>query len=451
MSPSQPAPKAPPHKPMPVYDHPPAKVHADTVRPRYLSTMLDVGFFVFGSLASVWLTWLLAADGFSLSRLWYWIPFWVVLTYIALPRVHRILTWIYVPDYFIGRARTSDGLLGDPVNLGFRGTEEDIHQVMRDSGWSLAEEITPRSAWRMVVSSLLRRSYPTAPVSPLHLFGRRHDFAYQQEVDGNPHQRHHVRFWRTPEGWLLPGGHQADWLAAGTYDRSVGLSLFTLQVTHRIDADIDIERNYIVSTIEHHHPEVPVEVIEKFSTGYHHRNGGGDQIKTDGDLPIVDVSAAVQNDPQPHLSDGPPRRPSSLILGCALILLMSIGPAVVGIVASLDAEPVVEAEQGPALVTAMSRPAVLIALIVVTVLTLTALALATALGVVWTRTVMLFVLTALILVMGVSGIREEPALLGLWSLAILALLALSSTSVRTYVEAKRALRREARGQTPSGS
>ena len=31
-------------------------------------------------------------------------------------------------------------------------------------------------------------------------------------------------------------------------------------------------------------------MIEDFSTGYHHVNGGGDKIHTDGDLPIVDVS-----------------------------------------------------------------------------------------------------------------------------------------------------------------
>lgn len=45
----------------------------------------------------------------------------VILAYPALPRLHRILTRIYVPDYFIGRTRTSDGLLGDPVNLALLG------------------------------------------------------------------------------------------------------------------------------------------------------------------------------------------------------------------------------------------------------------------------------------------------------------------------------------------
>jgi hypothetical protein len=32
-----------------------------------------------------------------------------------------------------------------------------------------------------------------------------------------------------------------------------------------------------------------VEVIKEFSTGYHSRNGGGDLIITDSDLPMIDV------------------------------------------------------------------------------------------------------------------------------------------------------------------
>ena len=55
------------------------------------------------------------------------VVFWVLLTYLLLPRLHRILTRIYVPGYFIGRAHTSDGLLGDPINLAFLGDEAQVH------------------------------------------------------------------------------------------------------------------------------------------------------------------------------------------------------------------------------------------------------------------------------------------------------------------------------------
>src|SRR5690606_2347582 len=101
--------------------------------------------------------------------------------------------------------------------------------------------------------------------------------------------RHHVRFWHTPDGWLLPGGERVDWLAAGTFDRAVGLSLFTLQVTHKIDANTDIERDFIVDSVLTHNDNASLRVLKDFSTGYHSRNGGGDSIRTDGDLPIVDL------------------------------------------------------------------------------------------------------------------------------------------------------------------
>ncbi len=256
---------------------------------------LDWFFFVFAGLAAIWLAYLGFTETFSLG---WWgivaaIAFWVLLAYLVLPRLHRILTTIYVPDYFIGRARTSDGLLGDPVNLAFLGTGEQLQAALEEAGWTKADPVTLRSSWRIVTSTLTRRSYDEAPVSPLFLFGRQQDFAYQQEVHGNPAQRHHVRFWKCPDGWLLPGGTRVDWLAAGTFDTSVGLSLFTLQVTHRIDADTDVERDHIVQTMTDADARVAVTVIRDFSTGYHARNGGGDSIRTDGDLPIVDVREVI--------------------------------------------------------------------------------------------------------------------------------------------------------------
>jgi len=258
-----------------------------------IGVAIDWFFFVFAGAAALWLAYLSLTETFHVG--WWGIPFfigfWVLLAYLVLPRLHRILTTIYVPDYFIGRTRTSDGLLGDPVNLAFQGSGEQIRAALEAAGWTRAQPVTLGSSWRIITSTLTRRSYDEAPVSPLFLFGRQQDFAYQQEVDGNPAQRHHVRFWRCPDDWLLPGGRRVDWLAAGTFDTSVGLSLFTLQVTHRIDADTDVERDHIVQTVTDADPGVAVDVIADFATGYHARNGGGDSIRTDGDLPIVDVSA----------------------------------------------------------------------------------------------------------------------------------------------------------------
>lgn len=271
-----------------------------------IGVALDWFFFVFAGISALWLAYLSFTESF---RVGWWgilvaIAFWALLAYLVLPRIHRILTTIYVPGYFIGRTRTSDGLLGDPVNLAFMGEEAALHEAMERAGWTLADPVTLRSSVRIVTSTLTRRSYHRAPVSPLFLFGRMQDFAYQQEVDGNPAQRHHVRFWRCPDDWPLPGGRRVEWLAAGTFDSSVGLSLFTLQVTHRIGADTDVERDHIVSSLLAADPTIRVEIIEDFSTSYHARNGGGDSIRTDGDLPILDLrplavaeAAAIETGP----------------------------------------------------------------------------------------------------------------------------------------------------------
>jgi len=257
--------------------------------------VLDSFFFVLAGFASVWLAVLLATESLGLGwgLIWFAVLFWALLAYLVLPRLHRILTRLYVPDYFIGRTRTSDGLLGDPVNLALNGSGEQVHAALAAAGWTRADDVTLASSWRIVTSTVRRRSYLRAPVSPLLLFDRIQDFAYQQEVENNPAKRHHVRFWRCPDGWMLPGGHRVDWLAAGTFDRAVGLSLFTLQVTHKIDEHTDVERDHIVASIRQAVPQTRVVVIRDFATGYHSRNGGGDTIQTDGDLPVIDVRGLV--------------------------------------------------------------------------------------------------------------------------------------------------------------
>jgi hypothetical protein len=86
-------------------------------------------------------------------------------------------------------------------------------------------------------------------------------------------------------------------LAAATYDRAVGISLFTLQVTHRVDADIDIERDYVVDTVRYAEPTVSLRVIDEYSQAFTTRNGGGDVVRTDGSLPILDLTSLQARQP----------------------------------------------------------------------------------------------------------------------------------------------------------
>jgi hypothetical protein len=223
------------------------------------------------------------------DRIGAFLVLWLVLAYILLPRVQRVLAKIYVPDYFVGRTRTNEGLLGDPVNLAAIGTERALLNAMAEAGWTRADDLTFRSGLRLVRCTILRRPYPAAPVSPLFLFSRKQDYAFEQEIPGKPSRRHHVRFWKCPEGWYMPGGLRADFVGAGTYDRSVGFSLFTLQITHKVGEDTDLERDHILQTLEQAGGVTSVHWVQNYFSGYHTRNGGGDAISTDGNLPVIHV------------------------------------------------------------------------------------------------------------------------------------------------------------------
>lgn len=214
---------------------------------------------------------------------------WLFTSYVILPYVNKKVTKRYLPDYFIGRSRTSDGLLGDPINLAFLGEEQAIEKLFLTSGWKKAEPLSVRTSIRIVIASVIGKSYPNAPVSTLFLFGNKQDFAFEKEIKNNPRRRHHIRIWKTPTAWYLPGGRQADWLGAATYDKKVGISYFTGQVTHKIDSDVDEEREFVLSSFEKSTLAISVERVEHFTTSYYGRNGSGDEIHTDGALPFIRI------------------------------------------------------------------------------------------------------------------------------------------------------------------
>ncbi|MGM0304070.1 hypothetical protein IGI66_003735 [Enterococcus sp. AZ048] len=219
-----------------------------------------------------------------------YIIFWLFSSYIILPIFNKFVSKQYLPNYFIGRARTTDGLLGDPINLAFIGSEEDIKKLFLEVRWTLADPISLKSSIRITFSSIMKKSYPNAPVSSLFLFNQKQSFALEKEISGNPRERHHIRFWKTPKNWYLPGGFQTDWLAAATYDKKVGLSLFTGQLTHKISSNIDKERDFVIQTLSKNHQQLTVKTVKNFTSSYHGRNGGGDHIYTDGSLPFIDLT-----------------------------------------------------------------------------------------------------------------------------------------------------------------
>jgi uncharacterized membrane protein (DUF2068 family) len=171
---------------------------------------------------------------------------YVALAYLALPwllehrEAARVLT--VGPDRTVNAA----GQPSDPLNVGLVGTREDVFAAMEKAGWEAARALSRESGAGIAADVLLHRSDPDAPVSTLFFEGRRQDAAFEQQVGGSPRRRHHVRFWLQARASV---DGRPVWLGATTYDRGLGLAHGTGEITHRISADIDAERDKLIADL----------------------------------------------------------------------------------------------------------------------------------------------------------------------------------------------------------
>ena len=188
----------------------------------------------------------------------------------ALPRAPRHTT-------------TKQGHQGDPVNIAFIGTEEELHRALAAAGWYAADPITLETSLRIAADVVLRKPYPHAPVSDLYLWGRRQDLAYEQPVGESPKQRHHVRFWRSQE---VDHDRTPLWLGAATFDERVEISRTTGGVTHKIAPEVDRERNKLVRDTAGSGVLDGYYWVDRFHLQREGRNGGGDRYVTDGRLAV---------------------------------------------------------------------------------------------------------------------------------------------------------------------
>jgi hypothetical protein len=178
---------------------------------------------------------------------------------------------------------TPAGIPGDPLNLFVIATDAELTTALLESGWHPADPITLRTSLRIAEDAVLKRPYDQAPVSPLLLFGRHQDLAFEKPHGTSPRERHHVRFWQAPHAGSE--GRTA-WWGAATFDRSVGLSHDTGEITHHIAPEVDKERDLILTDLKSagfastsYRP-----TFQKEPSG---KNGGGDPWQTDRQLGIA--------------------------------------------------------------------------------------------------------------------------------------------------------------------
>src|SRR6266550_4179650 len=211
----------------------------------------------------------------------------LLLLFIAGIVLIRFYPYTYNFPAFPRITHTQSGADGDPVNLVFVGRKEQILQSFHKAGWLIPDPITSQTAEKIAVASLAHRSYPTAPVSNLYVFGRVQDLAFEKPTN-DVQNRGHIRLWQT--GTLIGG--QLVWVGQASYDHGIELSGTNHLPTHHIAPTVDLERNAVGSDLE------TTGLVTEESYGaftppiLYARNGGGDYYESDGDVLVINYTHA---------------------------------------------------------------------------------------------------------------------------------------------------------------
>ncbi|MDQ0562935.1 hypothetical protein QO004_004740 [Rhizobium mesoamericanum] len=216
---------------------------------------------------------------------------------------YLIVAYFFMPEIWIHRdagrlaefgpmvTTTKQDIPGDPINVGLVGSREDVVRAFASAGWDPADKITLRTSAEIGLSVVLDRPDLDAPVSPLLFEGRQQDLAFEKAVGKSADERHHVRFWETKSGGE---DGRPFWLGSASFDRGVGFSHDTGQITHHISPDVDAERNLTIGDLQTAGQLSSTYEIRGIGATKTGRNGGGDPYFTDGKVLIGVLRASTK-------------------------------------------------------------------------------------------------------------------------------------------------------------
>ena len=141
------------------------------------------------------------------------------------------------------RAMNGEGREGDMLNLLFVAQEDELQATFARAGWLRVEKSKPQIIWHLLCQ---RKHYTKLPMNKLYVFGRAQDYSYALP---DPRfivaQRHHLRIWKTDR---LVNGVPL-WVAAATHDVSIEFVKRKFRLFHRIDPNVDAEREFIAGNL----------------------------------------------------------------------------------------------------------------------------------------------------------------------------------------------------------
>ncbi|PYU72076.1 MAG: hypothetical protein DMG49_08270 [Acidobacteria bacterium] len=189
------------------------------------------------------------------------------------------------------RISDKEGNAGDMVNFLILGSEAAMQRVFTTSGWVKVDADVKDTVLHGIIGSLSKESYLTMPMSQLYLFGRPQDYGWAHaEPISVVRSRNHLRIWKAH--FQVNG--ETLWVGAATHDIGFERDQRNNGITHKIDPDIDLERDYVektltstglVTEISHFLPDNPMKEAKTATGGNFHSNGQVLILKLDETTP----------------------------------------------------------------------------------------------------------------------------------------------------------------------
>lgn len=206
---------------------------------------------------------------------------------VSVPAFSQILI-----DSIPRRVNDPNGAPGDRVNFIIIGSEDQMQTALKAAGWVVVDRTDKDALMRGLFASLSKEAYVTLPMSELRLFGRGQDFGYAQ---ADPLRvvasRHHFRLWKAP--FDLEG--QPVWVGAGTHDIGFDRDQRNNGITHRIDPNTDVERDYIRDSLTQTGMVVKTAYITPTNPVLKANAATGAEFTSDGRTLLVYLAAATGN------------------------------------------------------------------------------------------------------------------------------------------------------------
>lgn len=198
-----------------------------------------------------------------------------------LPKVTREMI-----DRIPRRVTDEAGNPGDNVNFVVPGSEQRVLAAFQAAGWVEVNKTKEAALVQGLLETLSKQAYLELPMSELTLFGRVQDYGLAHAAPIQVvAQRHHLRLWKAP----FQADGQDVWVGAATHDVGFDRDARNNGFTHKIDPNIDDEREFVGHSLEETGRVAKLSFIIPSQPSKEARTATGATFHSDGRVLVIQL------------------------------------------------------------------------------------------------------------------------------------------------------------------